>query len=301
MHSCSFGIACLLSRIESRAQVLFYGWLIVSSLFFPFSALNTALWWARENSGGYAAATFAKLRAIAKGEIRPDEEASFGNGSVMRIAPIGFAYRNSPKLREIVGEALRWSHTHPEAIDASTIMCVLVAKLLTASKPLKTESLLQELIERCETDELRKRLVAVQARLRLELPIEPLFDEGEKAFLQSICTPEKWFQIRAIDALTYVIFVFFRHGENRPAQCLVRMIALGGDCDTTASMIGSLLGAFHGTSWLREDWLRPLRKVDLVRKLACRLSLLDCVELVPADVAELKEKLKTVQIPNRHE
>ncbi len=70
-----------------------------------------------------------------------------------------------------------------------------------------------------------------------------------KNFLQSICTPDKWFQIRAIDALAYVLFMFGRYGAE-PEQCMVRTVALGGDCDTLACIVGSLLGALHGPGWV---------------------------------------------------
>jgi poly(ADP-ribose) glycohydrolase ARH3 len=48
-------------------------------------------------------------------------EGSYANGGVMRIAPVGLAFRNADAdtLRRAVESALVCTHVHPEAIDGA--------------------------------------------------------------------------------------------------------------------------------------------------------------------------------------
>ncbi len=46
---------------------------------------------------------------------------SYGNGSAMRIAPIGVLYYDNPsKLREIACQSSRITHTHILAVEGTT-------------------------------------------------------------------------------------------------------------------------------------------------------------------------------------
>ena len=189
-------------------------------------------------------------------------------------------------------------------------MAFTVARCVKTTKDevLDWDSFLSDLVKICETYDLRERLTAVQGRLRLNVPVDDSSDRRActtKTETNSSCSPlrhlENGFKF-AIDCLTYVLFMFFRHGINRPAESLVRMIAIGGDCDTTASMLGSLLGALHGPDWILEDWMRPLLKVDEVKRLALKLAGLDCQSIVErADIDHVKKSLQNGKIPERHD
>ena len=160
------------------------------------SALNTVLWWCRDQTSGYSAWTYEKMKAMALGEQNYDEDQreSHGNGCTMRISPIGAVYRtlDAKEMRNVVKQAILWSHTHPEAVDASTVMALCISSCL------KDKDLdLKVLSAVCETQELRERLLAIGEELSKKKPLDEtsVFDERDKAFLQSVCG-EKWFQIR---------------------------------------------------------------------------------------------------------
>ena len=59
------------------------------------------------------------------------------------------------------------------------------------------------------------------------------------------------FQIAAIDCAPCVLWVVARcHRRRSAAAALARAVAIGGDTDTVASMVGAILGALHGEGWV---------------------------------------------------
>lgn len=65
------------------------------------------------------------------------------------------------------------------------------------------------------------------------------------------------FQIRASEAVASALLAFARDCQ-RPEECLIRAVNWGGDADTVGCILGALLGAMHGTSWLPPRWLLRL-------------------------------------------
>lgn len=280
-------------------------------------AAYSALWFYRTPArGGYSAGTWQKLKALGQklgacGDIDQDDEliqgvnetlqvessapsagiaagGSFGNGAPMRIALVGLALHGLAQracgpsydaLRAAVRRAINFTHSHEEALDASTVVALLAGRLAVQNGPLDCDALLQELVDASTTAELQSRLRAVSEFLREpELGLETerrdeaffwkQIDE-DKAKLQSVTTDGKWFQIRAVDAVAYVLYVLFRYGDLASGQnkssfhqvptaaeeVLIRIIAIGGDTDTLAAIAGALLGCRYGHSWIPKRWI----------------------------------------------
>eukprot|EP01105_Mastigella_eilhardi_P016913 TRINITY_DN3878_c0_g1_i3.p1 TRINITY_DN3878_c0_g1~~TRINITY_DN3878_c0_g1_i3.p1 ORF type:complete len:365 (-),score=89.03 TRINITY_DN3878_c0_g1_i3:16-1017(-) len=312
------------------------------------AALSAALWWARpkpprgEHTGGYSAYTFAKLRLLKEGHdyraLDQEEKTpggSFGNGGAMRIAPVGVAYRalaDAPdRMRAVVAEALRFSHTHAEAVDAATAVALAVARLVAVPDPALCDA--AEFARRLEyaaaTQELRSRLHAVADHVAACAPQataedvdRDVFSAADKQFLEERCwTPGKWFQIRAVDAVATALFMACKYGGMRAPEslqhrcaemCLVRSIGVGGDTDTVACITGSMLGALHGQAWVPQRWLSTfsldaefgLPKAIVLGK---RLASLSCTELVQDDIVGQQTydrmlcELVSLPVPVRHQ
>jgi ADP-ribosylglycohydrolase len=58
----------------------------------------------------------------------------------------------------------------------------------------------------------------------------------------------------AVEAAAVCTWMFLRY-RNSPEDALVRTIALGGDTDTLACIVGAMLGAYNGASWLPSRWV----------------------------------------------
>lgn len=325
-------------------------------------ALSSALWFVREpDRGGYSAHTFEKMCSLATGSVSfrtsgsmHDEwlrsnggagsagaetsaaasRGSFGNGGAMRIAPVGFAYRHLADdpgaMRRLVAQAIGFTHTHAEAIDAATVLALAVARTATAhaSAHSGAAAFLAGLRDATFTDELRARLSGCVEALDADkagaiVPAEgdsAAFTASDKALLSGLCTPGKWFQIRAVDAVTYVLYFVAKYGAlgssgtaaGRAAaeSALVRVVAIGGDCDTLACMAGAVLGAAHGDGWIPERWSDATEQNETygwprAQQLGDQLAALrvtDSRELGSATdlIAALKAQLSAMPIPTRH-
>merc|ERR1719350_282400 len=96
------------------------------------------------------------------------------------------------------------------------------------------------------------------------------FCEEDLDFLNSLQLLD--FQIRSIEAVPLVVYSFLRWHRN-PYDCLTNTILLGGDTDTTGSMVGAILGALHGTSWIPHRFFDRLENGDNGRDYAIGLAL----------------------------
>ena len=96
-------------------------------------------------------------------------EGSFGNGSAMRIAPVGLAYRNADdeSLAEAVEDAILCTHVHPEAIDGALAQAKAVAIASTAdAASLAPFSIMESLLTVCTTEAMQLNLRKVADGLR---------------------------------------------------------------------------------------------------------------------------------------
>ncbi len=66
------------------------------------------------------------------------------------------------------------------------------------------------------------------------------------------------FQIAAVHAVPCALWCFVRYGQGAPLRAVQAAVALGGDTDTVASMVGAMCGALHGPGWLPPDLVEDL-------------------------------------------
>merc|ERR1712224_850761 len=64
------------------------------------------------------------------------------------------------------------------------------------------------------------------------------------------------FQIASVHMAPCVLWTICRHYQD-PRLAVQSAIALGGDTDTTAAMVGGIMGALHGDDWCKE-WAAAL-------------------------------------------
>lgn len=218
---------------------------------------------------------------------------SFANGGAMRIWPLGIAFRSasSSDLRNAVEEAIRSSHVHPEAVDLAFAVAYSVALVVgihveEGRCDFDPQSLLKDLAALMRTPLAKSRIDALQKRLT-EVTTVPASTEDDVRFLRLLidgnpCDARPGsgfdFQLASVDMLPCVLWIACRY-HSSPEEAIMRAVALGGDTDTTACMVGAILGALHGASWIPQRWLDGLengsRGRDWAIGLAERLSLLD--------------------------
>jgi len=214
----------------------------------------------------------------------PFADGSFANGGAMRISPLAVAYRHaSPSdLRATVEQAVMSSHRHAEAIDGAVVQAGAVQYMLGLqdASAFDAASMLTDLADRCITTPMSDAIQAVFAGLQhAALDASSGDAEYDHQVLSRILALNPrpgngmGFQIAAVHMMPCVLWVVCRHGITRPAHALCAAIALGGDTDTTAAMVGAIVGALHGESWVHEaGWYEPLENGAKGRDFALELA-----------------------------
>ena len=175
---------------------------------------------------------------------------SAGNGPAMRAGILGLClHHDEAKLREYVRVSTRLTHTDPRA-ETGAMLIALAARIALHPKqtPLAAASFLaacrieapdevwQDVLEQLQTSLTNGESAAQFAgRLRLQ--------RGVTGYI--------------VHTVVAVLFCWLRWpGEfRRPME---EVIELGGDSDTTAAILGGLLGASCGTDSIPPEWLDGL-------------------------------------------
>ena len=173
---------------------------------------------------------------------------SAGNGPAMRVALIGVCYGDdSEKLRTLVRAATRVSHTDPKA-EYGALAVTLAAHFAARNadvKPAEYLACMQQHIDDAEFIALVRNVTDSVTR-----------GESAETFADSIgcSTGVSGYMYHTIPC---VLHVWLTHQSDYRAA-VTTMIRLGGDADTTATIIGGIVGARVGKAGIPQEWLRDL-------------------------------------------
>ena len=225
---------------------------------------------------GYGAGTVRALSLIKEGidwnlaGERVFGGGSFGNGSSMRIAPIGaFYYDNPDDLRKIACESSNITHAHIFGKEGAALQAFAVAEAINSdpSEELDKQSFISDLI----------KFVSVDGKLY-------------KAKLKHIkellkCGPDKAEVINRLgndssapNSVLTAIYSFISHIHDFE-DSVSYAVSLGGDTDTIGAMTGAISGAYHGKSGIPQRWLDVLENGERGR---------DYIEMLADKLYELK-------------
>lgn len=209
----------------------------------------------------------------------PFEGGSFANGGAMRISPLAVAFRGAgpEALRRAVVAAVLASHRHPEAVDFAVVQAAAVQYALTVTpETFDSHALLEDLIGRCESDGMQAAVGATAEALRsFQQATQPAADHEWivlRDILRSLPRPGSGmaFQIASVHMAPCVLWAACRYHSD-PRAAVKVAIDLAGDTDTTASMVGAIVGALHGDGWC-EDWVAELEDGPHGRTYAVNLA-----------------------------
>ncbi len=170
----------------------------------------------------------------------PQPYNSWGNGSAMRVSPVGFAFDT---VEEVLAEAERSAavtHNHPEGIKGaqSTALAILMSRQ-AASQP----EICAEITGRFGYD-LDRTLDEIRPNYTFDVSCQGSVPEAIIAFLESIGYED----------------------------AIRKAISLGGDSDTIACITGGIAQAFYGgvpediadrgASFLPDEFIQILKDFD---------------------------------------
>jgi ADP-ribosylglycohydrolase len=139
---------------------------------------------------------------------------SWGNGSAMRVSPVGFAFNS---VDEVLGEAARSaevSHNHPEGIKGAQATALSIFLARTE----KDKSLIREEVSSRFGYDLERTVDQIRPVYRFDISCQGTVPESIVAFL---------------DSESY-------------EDAVRNAVSLGGDSDTLACITGGIAEAFYG-------------------------------------------------------
>ncbi len=139
---------------------------------------------------------------------------SFGNGSAMRVSPVGFAFNDLDTVRRIARLSADVSHNHPEGIKGAESVA---AAIFLARNGHSKEEIKEYIIKEFGYD-LSRTCDEIRPGYRHVESCQETVPEAITAFL-----------------------------EGESFEDVIRTaVSLGGDCDTLTAIAGSMAQAFYG-------------------------------------------------------
>ena len=185
---------------------------------------------------------------------------SFGNGSAMRVAPVGlFLWDRPVELREVAHLSSLITHSHALGMEGAAVQAKAVALAVAESpgRDLDAESFATKLLDVASHDEFGAKVGAFTTLL-------------ERADDRPAVVRALGHGIEAFNSVPTAIFCFLSHPRDFAAT-VVYAVGLGGDTDTIASMAGAIAGAYLGLDALPAPWLARLENRDYLTGLGERL------------------------------
>jgi ADP-ribosylglycohydrolase len=212
-----------------------------------------ALSFARHYEGhrGYGAAMHGALRRIGAGE--PWEQVSrglfvgqgsFGNGSAMRIAPLGAYFADDlHQVAEQASRAAEVTHAHPEAVAGATGVAIAAAyafNMRGSPLPAPAEYLDRVLLHLPDS---QVRHMTRQAR---DLP-------PDAPVRRAAMVLGNGSEITCQDTVPFVLWCA-SHTLADFREALWLTASGGGDIDTTCAMVGGIVAAYTGADGIPAEW-----------------------------------------------
>lgn len=209
------------------------------------------------------AATQSARAAIGK---RFNQDRYCSNGSLMRVLPVALLFaQDLPTAARAAADSSRVTHPHPRCVLSCAVYTILVARSLREPDVTK-DSLIGYLADYVSTV---KDVITAKPKSASDHFLERF--EPYTSLNSFLNKPA--LEIRSsgyvLDTLEAALWAFFTTSSFREGA--IKAVNLGGDADTVAAVYGGLAGAFYGDDQIPEEWLRDMKRLDLVEDVVGKL------------------------------
>jgi ADP-ribosyl-[dinitrogen reductase] hydrolase len=170
-----------------------------------------------------------------------------GNGSLMRVAPVGLVYHaDMDQAVRFAKESSKPTHPNGTCVDACGVYTALVVRALRGES----------------REELAEALAGMEIEdvdLRARLSRYKRLSDWEDTASESIKSTGF-----VIDTLEAALWAFFTTSSFRDGA--IKVVNLGNDADTVGAVYGGLSGAWHGFDAIPEEWIKEMRSRELLDK-----------------------------------
>lgn len=175
-----------------------------------------------------------------------DWSGSFGNGSAMRVAPIGAHFCDD--IQAVVENARRSSivtHTHIDAIAGAISVALASAQTSLFQKqnqvPDRT-TFWQTILENTPDSQVKEKI-------RIASTLGKTYSTQDVAKLLG----SGW-NISAVDTVPFALWCAITHIDDFE-EALWQTISVGGDTDTTGAIVGGIVASYQTRQALPQKWI----------------------------------------------
>ena len=168
----------------------------------------------------------------------PQPYNSYGNGSAMRVSPVGWAFETLEETIDAAKQSAEITHNHPEGIKGAqaTAACIFMARTGKSKQEIK------EYIEQTFGYNLNRTCDEIRPNYHFDVTCQGSVPESIIAFL-----------------------------ESTDFENAIRLaVSLGGDADTMGAITGGIAEAFYGgvPEHIRKEVLKrlPNEFIDVMQK-----------------------------------
>ena len=226
---------------------------------------------------------FATLRSIVKLWLgfgwRRSGVFSAGNGPAMRSPLLGVCYGDDlPKLKQLVQLSTRMTHSDPKAERGALAIAIAAYQVRQAKEPsfsLTADRYYQALQACFDPGKVgdREFLALIERACR-----SAAAGESAATFADSLGL-SKGISGYIYHTVPVVLQVWLRRPKDY-WDAIAEIVSLGGDTDTTAAILGALIGTTVSKVGIPSDWLRDLiaypRSIVWMEAIAQRLARVCC-------------------------
>ena len=209
---------------------------------------------------------------------------SGGNGTAMRVSPIGLFYCKD--IKSLNSAALKSSvitHSHPAAAASAIVIARAIAFLI--DKSIETSFSVEKFFETIissisgSREKIWEEFIEILNRVKDNLNIS--VESGLIKFSQvGVKSPffiedylgKAFVHPYAISTVACAIFVFLKN-LNSFEDCIIQLATAGGDSDTVGAIGGSLAGAYLGLGNIPEDLINIVKQHKHILKVSEQLHL----------------------------
>jgi ADP-ribosylglycohydrolase len=179
-------------------------------------------------------------------------QGSFGNGSAMRVAPLGAYFADDPeRITEQASLSSISTHSHPEAVAGAVAVAVatgLAWQMKNSAEPPNSQEFLQHVHQHLPDSYVRKGI-----RNAIELPPEASIETA-------VARLGNGSAVTAPDTVPFALWCAARHLGSYEAALWATVSGLG-DRDTTCAIVGGIVVMYAGVESIPAEWLQHREQI----------------------------------------
>ena len=203
--------------------------------------------------------TTAKAIKMMDSGIEPEfsggiEERDNGNGSLMRILPVGICYADLPvaELLANVHKVSSLTHRHSRSQMACGFYCLMTSQLL---KRVATQDAYLYAVKQF------KEYYAKDPYTKEFAHFERILSDGIGS-LHEEKIKSSGYVIHTLEASIWCCL-----NSHSFSEAVLKAVNLGGDTDTTGIVTGGLAGIYYGLESIPQEWIDAIARKDEIREL----------------------------------